>query len=133
MKTLYASEENLLEVSTVQKPPVGGNFCLQLHLDVQQSLVLLSLVLDVVAQVCELRLQLQDDGVETLDLHIVTHFCITQGGLQGSFLENEAKRTQELGLSQLHEEQVSRQIQDMILGKIQLYRIKGLESPDAKW
>jgi len=93
------SEEDLLEVSTVEKPPVGGNFCLQLHLDVQQSLVLLCLVLDVVAQFCELRLQLHDDGVETLDLHVVTHFCIPQGGLQGSFLENEAKRTQELGLS----------------------------------
>lgn len=94
-----SSEEDLLEVSAVEKPPVGGNFCLQLHLDVQQSLVLLRLVLDVVAQFCDLRLQLHDDGVETLDLHVVTHFRIPQGGLQGSFLENEAKRTQELGLS----------------------------------
>lgn len=81
-KSRYASEDNLLEVSAIQKSPVGGNFCLQLHLDVQQSLVLLRLLLDVVAQLCELSLQLLEDGVETLDLHVVAHFCVPQSGLQ---------------------------------------------------
>lgn len=97
-KSPYASEENLLEVSAVQESPVGGDFCLQLHLDVQQSLVLLRLVLDVVTQLCELSLQLHEDGVETLDLHVVAHFCVPQSGLQGSFLKNEKKRS----LSKLH-------------------------------
>lgn len=82
MKNLKKSEENLLEVSTIQEPPVGGNFCLQFHLDVQQKLVLLCLLLDVVAQLCELSLQLHDGGVETLDLHVVAHFCVPQSDLQ---------------------------------------------------
>ncbi|KAG9352976.1 hypothetical protein JZ751_017552 [Albula glossodonta] len=39
------------EVPTIQQTPVGGDLGLQLDLDVEQRLVLLTLLLDVVAQI----------------------------------------------------------------------------------
>lgn len=52
-----------LEVSTVQQPSVCCDLSLQLHLCVEQGLVILCLQLDFVSQLCELCLQAQDDGV----------------------------------------------------------------------
>lgn len=76
-----------LKVSaTVQQPPVLGNLCFQFHLDVEQTLILLRVVLDVSADLGELLLQPQDDGVVLLNLHVVTHLDVTEGCLQGRFL-----------------------------------------------
>lgn len=52
-----------LEVSTIQQPSVCCDLGLQLHLCVEQGLVILRLQLDFASQLCELCLQTQDDGV----------------------------------------------------------------------
>lgn len=75
-----------LEVSSVQQSPVCGDLRLQLHLDVEQVLVLLRLLLDVGAEVSQLRLQTHEDFVQGFHLHVVAHLCVTQGSLQRTFL-----------------------------------------------
>lgn len=74
------------EVFTVQQPSVGSDLGLQLHLCVEQGLIILCLQLDVFTQLRELRLQAQEDVVEGLDLHVVTHLCVPQRALQRGFL-----------------------------------------------
>lgn len=70
----------------IQQSPVLGDLGLQFHLDVEQMLILPSFDLDVVADTCELLLQLQDDHVVLLHLHVVTPLNVAQVGLQGRFL-----------------------------------------------
>lgn len=80
-KKLYS-----LEVSTVQQPPVCCNLDLQLHLCVQQGLVILWLQLDLVPQLCELCLQAQENSIKGLYLHVVAQLCVPQRTLQRDFL-----------------------------------------------
>lgn len=70
----------------VQKSPVLCDLCLQLHLDVEEDLIICCLVLSVAADVAELLLQSQDDLVVLLYLHVVAHLHISQSLLQGCFL-----------------------------------------------
>lgn len=80
--TLEDAQIHIRETFAIQQLPVCGDLHLQLHLGVEQSLVVLRLQLDLVAELSELCLQSQGDAVQGLDFHIVARFGVSQRALQ---------------------------------------------------
>ena len=56
MMYIFPGQKYSLKIPSVQQCPVGGDLGLQLHLHVQQGLIVLGLLADVGAQVGELPL-----------------------------------------------------------------------------
>lgn len=63
-------------VLSVQQVAVGGDLSLQLHLHVQQRLVVLTLLCDIWPQLGQLRLQLPDDVIVLLYLGVGAQLCV---------------------------------------------------------
>ena len=86
MMYIFPGQKYSLKIPSVQQCPVGGDLGLQLHLHVQQGLIVLGLLADVGAQVGELPLQAHDDAVVLLHLHVVALLCTPQRVFQRRFL-----------------------------------------------